>query len=47
MMKAEKISQTLNFDIKAKKMVGREGVIEGKIFITCISPPSYGGVEWV
>jgi len=49
MMKTEKISQALNFYIKTKKMVGREGVTEGKVFITCISPPWYAGVEgmWI
>jgi len=29
----------LNFDIKIKKLFGRESVIEGKNFLTCISPP--------
>jgi hypothetical protein len=39
MMKREKISQTLNFDIETKKLVGREGVIEGKVVLTYIYPP--------
>jgi hypothetical protein len=45
MMKTEKISQKLNFGIKTKKFLGREGVIEGKIVLTCIYPPRYGGYE--
>lgn len=38
-IKTEKISKKLNFDIKTKKLVGREGVIAGEVFITCIAPP--------
>jgi len=29
----------LNFDIKTKKIFGRECVIEGTKFLTCMSPP--------
>jgi hypothetical protein len=44
-MKRENISKTLNFDIKMKKLVGREDVIEGKFILTGIYPPRYGGLE--